>query len=370
MTNPEHSIERALVTGASGFIGSHLVHRLREAGHHPLAMLRETSSRSNIEDCRRPEEIEVALAGLDDVEALRRAMEGCDIVFHIAGLTAAYRQEDFDRVNVEGFQNLLRAMSRCEEGPKRVVLCSSSMAAGPSAQTMARREQHRHVENFTMYGDSKLAAERAGWEAVQRDGLEVVVVRPPLVYGPRDQDVFQIIRGVDEARLITVPGKDDAFISAIHAHDLVDGIMLAGQRGRSLPARRDAHVLAGDGLDPHVRCREVSDPRGEGIYYLTDGRQHTVESFGRAVGQVLNKRALSVHLPRSVVMGVGRANELLGRIRGRVPALTLDKARGSLSSGWWYDDARARAELGYSARVDLRTGLKNTVDWLREHDWM
>ena len=369
MSEGDRSIERPLVTGASGFIGSHLVHRLRDRGSEPRALLRRTSSRANLDDCRDPMGIDVAFSGLDDVESLAAAMVGRDIVFHIAGATAAFSQEDFDRVNVDGVRNVIAVMRRTESGPRRLVLCSSSMAAGPSSPTMARREQHRHVEHFTMYGDSKLAAERLAWDAVRQGDLEVVVVRPPLVYGPRDQDVLQIIRGVN-ARLITIPGKDDAFISAIHAHDLVDGIMLAGQRGRSLPIRTDEHVLAGDGLEPHVRCRDVSDPRGEGIYYFTDGGRHTVDSFGKAAGRALGKRALSVHLPRSVVLAAGHANQFVARMRGKVPALTVDKARGSLSSGWWYDDARAQRELGYEPKLDLGSGLQNTVAWLRDQGWI
>ena len=367
------ALGRALVTGASGFIGSHLVHELQSRGEQPRALLRRSSRRANLEDCRNPEAIDLAFSELDDLESLTAAMEGIEIVYHIAGATAAFTQEGFDRVNVEGVRSVLAAMRRAREasgsGPRRMVLCSSSMAAGPSHPAMARREQHKHIEGFTMYGDSKLAAERLAWAAVREDELEVVVVRPPLVYGPRDQDVFQIIRGVN-AHLITIPGRDDAFISSIHVQDLVEGIILAGERGHSLPARAEQHVLAGDGLEPHVRCRDATDARGEGIYYLTDGTKSTVESFGRAIGRVMGKRTLALHLPRSLVLGVGKANELVSRMRGKVPALTVDKARGSLSSGWWYDDAQAREQLGYEPKIELEAGLENTLHWLREQGWL
>ncbi len=362
-----------LVTGASGFIGSHLVHRLQAMGTPARALLRRTSRTENLDDGPDPGAISRSqrYAALDDVPAMAEAMQGCEIVYHVAGLTAAYDRASFDRVNVEGLRCVIAAIrqaARMGTGPRRLLVCSSSMAAGPCHPSMPRREQHRVTRGFTDYGESKLLAENVAWEAAQ-EGLEVVVVRPPLVYGPRDRDVFQIIRAAN-SRIVPVPGGVDAPLSAIHVHDLVEGMILAATRGQCLPQRKDAHVLAGDGLEPHVRPRDPCDPLGEGIYYFTDGEQHTVASLGLAAARALGKRAFRLNLPRGVVLGAGRVNEIIGRVRGRVPALTCDKARGSLSTGWWYDDSRAREQLGYRAELGLAVGLENTVSWLRAQGWL
>src|SRR5690606_9117395 len=145
-------------------------------------------------------------------------------------------------------------------------------------------------------------------------------------------------------RVVAQPGLRGAWHSAVHVADLVAGIVAAGERGRALPVGEAEHVLAGRGDSPD---REVmpSDPRGQGIYYLTDGERHTIGSFGQTAASLMQRRALTIRIPRSLVKFVAWCNELVGRVRKQLPALTLDKARASCLEGWWCDDSRARIEL-------------------------
>jgi nucleoside-diphosphate-sugar epimerase len=246
-----------------------------------------------------------------------------------------------------------------------VLYVSSLMAAGPSHPEVARREHHR-TTSFTKYGDSKLGGERIAWEVARSMSLEVVIARPPLVYGPRDQDVLLMIKSAN-ARLVAQPGLRPTPLSVIHCHDLVRGLILAAEKGRPLPASGGEHVLAGGGAPIDHVPDDPSPPAGEGIYYFTDGGRYTVASFGQTAAAVLGKRAFTVRLPRSAVWTLGVVNEAMGRVRGVPPALTLDKAKGSLAPGWWCDDARARAEIGYVAEMPLQKGLEQTIRWLRDH---
>jgi nucleoside-diphosphate-sugar epimerase len=359
--------QRVLVTGASGFVGSHVCEVLRERGHEVRAMVRRSSTLSKLDDAARGKPFALAYAGLDDVEAIAEALRGIEVVYHLAGTTAAFDRTGFDRANVEGVANLFAAIERARAlgtEVRRVVHISSLMAAGPSHPRSPRREHHRHTPGFTHYGDSKLDGEKLAAAAARAAGIELVIVRPPLVYGPRDEDVLQMIKSA-AMRVVAQPGLRPSWMSAIHGRDLAIGIALAGERGRALPGQADAHVLDGSGGDPRVPGA-VDDPRGTGIYYLTDGGRTTVAEFGQLAAAALGRRALTIPLPGFAVRSVGALSEGLGRVRGRVPPLTRDKARGSLSDGWWCDDSRARAELDWSPSLPLARGLEDTVRWLRD----
>jgi nucleoside-diphosphate-sugar epimerase len=239
------------------------------------------------------------------------------------------------------------------------------MAAGPSHPNSPRREHHRHVRGATEYGDSKLAGEQLAVASARRGDVELVIVRPPLVYGPRDEDVLHMIKSA-AMRVVAQPGLRPTWMSAIHGRDLAIGIAIVGERGTPIPSEGTAgHVHGGGGGDPEVRG-DTHDPRGAGLYYLTDDQPSSVAQFGQVAAAALGRRALTIPLPGFAVRSVGLLNQGLGRLRGQVPALTLDKARASLSTGWWCDDTRARDQLGWSHSFSLEAGLEDTVRWLRD----
>ena len=200
--------------------------------------------------------------------------------------------------------------------------------------------------------------ERAAWSA--RGELDVVIVRPPLVYGPRDVDVLQMIRS-SNWRIVARPGFRNYWMSAIHVQDLVRGIVLAADRGRPLPQHSTNHVL-----DPSAETGSTA-LSGQGIYFLDDGDRHTIASFGQDAATALGKRALTVPIPWPIAWLAGLGSELVGRLRGVCPAYNLDKARASFSSGWWCSAGQAQLELGYEAQVPLSEGLPRTIHWYKEN---
>jgi nucleoside-diphosphate-sugar epimerase len=350
----------ALVTGASGFIGSHLVDALVADGGPVRALVRGSSRRDHLPS----RGVELAIGDVGDVDALAAALEGVDVVYHVAGLTSAFSRAEFERVNTIGTANLYEAARRARRGPRRVVQVSSLMAAGPSHPQVARREHHR-IEEFTQYGASKLAAEKIAFEVACSGAMEIVIVRPPLVYGPRDTEVLQILRAA-KLHLVGQAGLHPKWLSAVHVSDLVAGILAAARVGRPLPAGGSDHVLRGGGEPTDHVPVDPSHPAGRGIYYFTDGDRHTEGSFGQAAARALGKRAVTIPLARPVVLGAGLVSQAIGRLRGKPPTLSLDKARGTLGSGWWCDHGRAAAELDYRPQWPLELGLEATVAWLRE----
>lgn len=358
---------KTLVTGASGFIGSHLTERLLQDGHEVRAMLRASSSRDNIGPAL-AQGAEVTIAGLTDPEEIRGAIDGVDIVYHCAGMTAAFDAAPLEAVNAGGTARIFEAIERCEAPPRRVVLVSSLEAAGQCDPMIARREYHT-VCPHTRYGISKLHGEQAAWEAAQRRIAEVVIVRPPIVYGPRDRDVFQMFQAARWG-LVGQPGWTTAPVSVVHVHDLVRGIALAGDAGTPLPIDPDGHVLAGGGLATTMISNDPAHEEGQGIYYFGDGGVHTTTSFCKVMARAFGRRPIVLRIPSAGMWAVGAATEAVGRLRKKVPALNLDKVKTSLGTGWFFDHSKAVSELGYLPRLDVERGVEETIAWLRGAGWL
>ena len=190
---------KALVTGATGFVGSHLAEALRRRGDEVTALVRSPAKAAALG----PLGVRVLPGGLDDPDSLARAAEGQDVVFHVAGLVAARDEAEFLRVNRDGTAGLVAAAARARVG--RFVYVSSMAAGGPAdrGRPLTGTEPPNPV---TAYGRSKLAGETA----VKAGSLPWVIMRPPTVYGPRDREVLKVFRmarwGV--APVLTTLGDD------------------------------------------------------------------------------------------------------------------------------------------------------------------
>lgn len=306
---------------------------------------------------------DLVVASLDEIDVMAKAMSGVDVVFHLAGKTNGYRREEFDAVNVDGMKNLFAAVAKADPAPKRVVTVSSIMGAGPSDGTTPICESHVIEPGPTMYGESKLAGERVAFEAAREMDVEVLIVRPAMVYGPGEYDVLQLLRSV-KFGIIAQPGRHTAPFSTIYVKDLADALLIVGERGTPI-SKSGPHVLAGEGTERPAPPEDPTDVRGQGIYYVTDGERHTFIELGRQCADAMGKRALAIRFPSFMVMMMAACFELIGRIIGRMPTLTIDKARGGLVS-WWCDDRRLRKDVEFQPRYTLAEGMRETVAWYRK----
>lgn len=347
-----------LVTGANGFIGSHLVEHLQAQGDTAYAMVRRSSNLKNFDG----RTVDFRYADVQDVDAMAEAMRGVDIVYHVAGMTTGRTPADYDRVNGTGTANVFAAARKAKDGPKRVVYVSSLAAAGPSHPEVARREHHRPAPVST-YGRSKALGEVAAVEAAAWGGpFDVVVVRPPAVYGPRDEDFTQVIDLANRGIVLKL-GFGDAWFSIVHAEDLVRGIRLAGERGEALPGD-GLHALrdGGEAADHD----EAAHPHGRGIYYVCDGGRYTWAELGQRSAKALGRSALTLAIPVPLAWLMAVGSEGVGRLRGDVPIFNRDKVREGSASGWWAQDDKARRDLGYESRFPLDEGLEQTARWLKD----
>ncbi|HYM00041.1 MAG TPA: NAD-dependent epimerase/dehydratase family protein, partial [Blastocatellia bacterium] len=218
-----------LVTGGTGFVGSHLVDSLTGKGYRVRCLVRKSS---NLKYLKQPG-VEFAYGGLDADTDWDTAFKDVDTVYHVAGLTFARRASDYFTVNHKGTENILGAALRRRERLRRFVHISSLAAIGPAVDGEAVTET-TPPRPITPYGRSKLAGEEA--LRMVRDLIDYTIVRPPAVYGPRDYAIFEFFKAVKRGTSAVI-GPDDMKFSIVHVRDLVNGIMLAGQsevaRGRS-----------------------------------------------------------------------------------------------------------------------------------------
>ncbi|MEE9455880.1 MAG: NAD-dependent epimerase/dehydratase family protein [bacterium] len=324
---------KVLVTGANGFIGSHLVEALLSRGDDVRCLLRPTSDRRWLEGL----DYEEAPGALDDEGSLARAVAGVDVVYHCAGATKARKAESLYRVNAEGTANLADACS-ARPTPPSLVYVSSQAAAGPCGADGGRREADECVP-VSHYGQSKLEGERALQKRAA--DLPFVIIRPSAVYGPRDTDMFLFFKFINKG-VEPALGWDNRYLSLCYVGDVVDALLLAGRNKR---ARSEVYFVAHD---------EVWDWRG----------------VARAVAAALGVKTRTVRVPKVVLFGAATIAELASTLSGKVATLNRERARVMLEEFWVCDISKARKELGFIPRVGFAEGAKLTTAWYREQGWL
>ena len=286
--------ESVLITGASGFIGQHLVRRLIERGDRVSCLVRATSPIDEL----RSSGARLIVGDVVDRACIERAMaeSRADVVIHLAGLLKAVRTADFARVNAGGVESVAAACAG-RAGRPLLIVVSSLAAAGPCAGEQPRMEGDSPAP-VSAYGRSKLAGELAA--ARHAGEMEITIVRPPIVFGPGDRGVLEMFRPIARSGLHVVPGWKERRVSLIHVADLVELLLLAAGKGERLRARRSAgpgHLLRGGGPRSDV-CRTWAG-HGQGIGKEAGhggARAGTPRATGRALRRLAGARAATSRL--------------------------------------------------------------------------
>ncbi len=321
---------RALVTGATGFVGSHLVDALLQDGWTVTALARSASRSATLTE----RGVSVISGDLHLESALAQAVKGQDIVYHVAGAVAARSEAEFLQANRDGTRNITAAA--LSGGCSRFVLISSLAAAGPAprgAPLTGNEEPHP----VTAYGRSKLAAE----QVVRTSGLSWSIVRPPMVYGPRDREVLKLFR-IARLGIAPVFGTGDQELSAIHAADLAGALLAVGTSSRSVHQTYNA-------CHPEV---------------------FTSSEFTRVIGSVMGRTVTPLKIPAGVGRMLLRLTEASARVAGRTTILTSDKANEFFQSAWTGDPTLLISDSGWCPKFDLRGGLADTYQWYRKAGWL
>lgn len=332
MTVLNEKIEgRALITGASGFIGGNLRSALIDAGADVVAIRRGSSPA--------PSEGRSVVADYTDVDGLTEVMraEKPDWVFHVAGATKGVTYEDFQRANVMPTRHLLEALRAAHPEVKRFVLVSSLAAYGPSAAERPHREGDapKPIEH---YGRSKLEAEEL---LRATPSIPWTVIRPGGVYGPGDVDYFNLFKEVEKGRNVFF-GNEDRWFSAVYVDDLVRAIVEAA---RSESAARKS-------------------------YFICDGRPVTWGTFQQAIVEASGRKVMKLSLPEFLVDLAAIGGELATKVDKKPRLFNRQKAKMGAQEAWTCRHDAAREDFGYAPEVPIEEGVRRALAWYREHRWV
>ncbi len=325
----------ALVTGGTGFVGSHLVEALLARGVGEVRCLVRSDPKW--------------LAGMPVThvhgdlfsgDALRDALQGAEAVYHVAGMTRARDQATLDRANVGGTRSLLAAVRDAAPDVRELVVTSSLEAMGPNrvmpGGAPVPATEADAPRPLSMYGRSKATMERM--VADEFSDLRPVVVRPPAVYGPREADIFEMIRAASRGVFAVVGDGRARRLSLVHVRDLVAGMVLAAQTP------------------------------GE-TYFIGSERGYAWSEVRQAMADALGRRVWSLPVPTAAMGLAGAVSEGIGRVRGSLPPLTRDKAEAARHA-WVCSVEKAETRLGYRQTVGLAEGMAETVAWARGAGWL
>jgi nucleoside-diphosphate-sugar epimerase len=326
---------KVLVTGGSGFLGSHVAEQLSNAGHTVVALVRKSSNRKFLATLPN---VELAEGSVEDRASIDKAIKDVDGVVHSAGLVKARTEAAFFECNTQGTVNLLDAAIEHAPKLKRFVHVSSLEACGPSLDGRPVPLDQEHP--VTAYGRSKLAAEK---EVIsRRDKLPVVVLRPAAIYGPRDVEILEAFRAA---------------------------------RRRQYPVIGNGSMLGcytyGPDCARACACAIEADIPSGSVYFVDDGEPLPMS---RAMGELLHEALgttafVRFGVPFPVLRLASLGVEAYGKVRGKAVMLTREKVK-MLSHHWVCESQKTRDDLKWSPEVTFPEGVRRTARWYQENGWL
>lgn len=324
----------SLVTGSTGFVGSHLVDRLLNLNHKVRVILRKESKLKWIDKSK----VEIFYCDYEDLECLKKAVKDVDYVFHVAGVIKSKTKEGYYKGNVEVTKNLLHAVAEENKSLKKFVFVSSQAAAGPSPDGIPKTEE-MECNPVTSYGKSKLLAEQ---EVKKFENIiPYTIVRPSAVYGPRDPEILLFFQTLKKG-IQPLVGFDEKYVSLVYVDDLIDGILLAA----------------------------FSDKSTNQTYFISSEKGYSWSEIGNLSSKILGLKLLKLKIPHSVVYLVAAISQFLSYFKKDATILNLEKAREMIQKSWVCSVEKAKSELGYSQKTQLEEGIQKTINWYKDAGWL
>jgi nucleoside-diphosphate-sugar epimerase len=326
---------KVLLTGANGFVGSHILDALLDRGVDLVILLRPNARRHWIQE--RLDRVRVEAGQLGDPAVLKAALNGVTHVVHCAGCTKAVDAREYFEANQGATRQLVLAINQHAPKLERLIYISSLAASRPATSTEPATEAMASAP-VTVYGRSKLAGER---EIQEHCRVPYGILRPAAVYGPRDPDFLNLFKAVGNRVVPLVRGGRQE-LSLVYVRDLADLVALGLQH-----------------------------PRGvDGVYHVAAAQFVTSRGLVEEIARQMGARPFIPPLPRSLLWLICAGQDLISGLTGRPHILSRQKFAEVVARGWVTGTGRMRRELGYECETGLVEGIARTLAWYREQGWL
>lgn len=322
------------MTGATGFIGSHLVDALVQRGTQVRCLVRNKNHLGWVKDSP----VDLVVGDCQEKSSLQQAVKEVDQVFHLAGATTAVKEKTYFEINGLGTKNIVQACVENNPRLRKFIYLSSQAAAGPGRRNGQKNESDP-CEPVSPYGKSKLLGEKLALSHAHE--LPLIILRPCAVYGPRDKGFYMLFKCLSRRIKPCLSGHDQQ-ISMCYVQDLVQAILLAA---------------------------EVQTANGE-IFFLSDGHDYRIEEIADTFAQSMEISTLKLRLSKQVLFFVAFLAEVFARVIGKPSIMSRGKIEEMISKNWLCDITKARARLGFEPRISLARGADLTVAWYKKENWL
>jgi len=324
----------ALVTGATGFIGSHLVDALLDRGCKVHCVVRETSNLQWIDTSRAI----LHTGDLHQPETYQDILSEVDYVFHSAGITRANNRHEYLHNNARVCVPFYRSCVEYGKQIKGVVHVSSLAAVGPTPPDQ-KVDEETPCHPLTYYGKSKLMGEEIALGYASE--LPMVILRPPVVYGERDINFFTYLKAINWRMAIKI-GTTRRTLSLIHAKDLVDAMIRA----------------------------VVAPNRDQNVFFVTDGNTYSWDDIANAAMKTLGVRAQTIIIPVSLMGFAAMVSEFLAKMGNRIPLIDRQRMIDLRQSSWTASSERFFEHYSFQPQLDLNQGLNQACAWYKKQGWL